>query len=237
MLVGVPLPNGWEVLQAARRGKSATGGFFSSGYLVRNTDGRQGFLKAMDYSAAFAQHIDTAAMLNSMTSAYLFERKVCEKCRDRQLRKVVHAIDTFTIQPVPNNWMSTVECLVFERADGDIRAHLDAQDRFDLVFVLRTLHHVATGLEQLHRVKIAHQDLKPSNVLVFGNEGSRKIGDLGRAWSEEHNAPHDACNYAGDRGYAPPELLYSDVSVDVGTRRFGCDAFHLFVGRCYRDGR
>lgn len=227
MLVGVPLPNGWQVMQPALRGPSATGGFFSSGYLVQNSDGRQGFLKAMDYSAAFQQPKHTAEILNSMTNSYLFERQVCEKCRDRQLRKVVHAVDAFTIQVDPNNLMSTVECLVFERADGDIRAYFDAQVSFDLAFVLRTLHHVATGLEQLHRVKIAHQDLKPSNVLVFANEGARKIGDLGRAWSEEHKAPHDDYDCAGDAGYAPPELLYKDVSADVRTRRFGCDAYHL----------
>src|SRR5204862_166519 len=102
----------------------------------------------------------------------------------------------------PNDAMSTVEYLIFEKADADIRAHLDAHADLDIAFALRALHHVAIGLKQLHSVNVAHQDVKPSNVLIFpGNES--KVGDLGRAWAGGMRAPHDdAKPCAGDRNYA-----------------------------------
>jgi serine/threonine protein kinase len=74
---------------------------------------------------------------------------------------------------------------------------------------------------------MAHQDLKPSNVLVFSKENGSKIGDFGRAWSQDFAAPHDTLPVAGDPGYAPLELLYKEVHTDVGMRRYGCDAYHL----------
>lgn len=228
MLTGMTLTNGWRVMAPAARSKTATGGHFSTGYLVEHPDGRRGFLKAMDYSAAFEPHVsNTAEMLNFMTSAYLFERQVCEACASNRLRRVVHAIDAFTFTAVPGDPLGRVECLIFERAEGDIRAHLDAAAAFDIAFAFRTLHNVAVGLEQLHRTGIAHQDLKPSNVLVFTEQGGAKVSDFGRAWSKDHPAPHDRMTVAGDRGYAPPELLYGDVAADAVRRRFGCDAYHL----------
>ena len=86
------------------------------------------------------------------------------------------------------------------------------------------MHHVATGLEQLHNIEIAHQDLKPSNVLLFPQDVT-KIGDLGRATSRGQDGPHDELKVAGDKGYAPPELLYGQVSADWTKRRLGCDAY------------
>ncbi len=163
-----------------------------------------------------------------MTNAYLFEKKVCEKCRDHSLKRVVHAIESSFVLIDPNNPFTKVEYLIFELAEGgDIRAHLDAQQNFDIAFVLRTLHHVATGLEELHRANIAHQDLKPSNVLVFNNSAGSKIADFGRAWAKDFRSPFDELPVAGQTGYAPPELLYGDVASQVSVRRFGCDAYHL----------
>jgi serine/threonine protein kinase len=199
MLAGMSLPHGWKAVKLAGRSKTATGGHFSTGYIAENFDGRQGFLKAMDFAGAFAPGVDTPAMLNFMTSAYLFERQVCEKCADRKLRRVVHAIDSFHIEVKPGDALSRVECLVFELAEGgDIRSHLDAMAAFDLAFAFRLLHDVAVGVEGLHKVDIAHQDLKPSNVLVFTRDTGAKISDLGRAWSKDHPAPHDDLDVAGD---------------------------------------
>jgi serine/threonine protein kinase len=180
----------------------------------------------MDYVAAFQQP-NTAEVLEAMTNAYLFEKKVCEKCNNHYLKRVVHAIESGYIQAEPTQPFSRVEYLIFELADGDIRAHLDAQKHFDVAFALRTLHHVATGLEQLHRAQIAHQDLKPSNVLTFGKGVGSKISDFGRAWSKDFRAPHDNYPIAGDQAYAPPELLFGDIATEVNKRRYGCDAYHL----------
>ena len=166
-LTGLTLDGGWTVTGLATRQRNATGGFFSVGYHVVHSDGREAFLKAMDYSAAVSSPVNMAVMLNALTEMYLFEKNLCLRCRDQQLRRVVHAIESGTIRLNPADPMSTVEYLIFEKADADIRAHLDAQAELDVAFALRALHHVAVGLNQLHGVSVAHQDLKPSNVLVF----------------------------------------------------------------------
>ncbi len=224
-LAGLTLPNGWQVLKRVEPSKSATGGFFSTGYIVQDAGGRKGFLKALDYTRAFRGK-RTAETLKEMTEIFLFEKSILEHCRARSLRRVVHAIDSGEVFPQPDNEFSKVEYLIFDLADGDVRSHLDAQAAFDLAFVLRAIHHVATGLEQIHRVDVAHQDLKPSNVLVFAKDGS-KISDLGRAWAKAIPAPHDDDDIAGDRGYAPPEFLYGVTLSDQRARRFGCDLYHL----------
>ena len=76
-------------------------------------------------------------------------------------------------------------------------------------------------------MEIAHQDLKPSNVLVYGPAAGSKICDLGRAWDQNHAGPHDHFAIAGDTGYAPIDVLYGETPVDGRARRFGCDLYHL----------
>ena len=56
---------------------------------------------------------------------------------------------------------STVQYIVFELADGDVRSVISAADDLDVAWAIRSLHHMAVGLAQLHRTGIAHQDVKP----------------------------------------------------------------------------
>ena len=66
--------------------------------------------------------------------------------------------------------------------------------------------------------------MKPSNVLHFPEEGE-KLADLGRAWHKSKFSPHDGLAFAGDLGYAPPELLYGYLDPDESDRRFGADFY------------
>ncbi|GAC1569763.1 MAG: hypothetical protein NVS3B3_24140 [Aquirhabdus sp.] len=89
------------------------------------------------------------------------------------------------------------------------------------------LHQSAVALVQLHGAEIAHQDLKPSNVLSFKENESFKVGDLGRSSSKKLRAPTDALPYPGDRSYAPPEYHYNDVPGTYIDQRLGSDAYLL----------
>jgi serine/threonine protein kinase len=121
-----------------------------------------------------------------------------------------------------------VQYLIFEFADeGDVRKYLDLSKRLDAAWALRSLHHIATGLRQLHSQDIAHQDLKPSNVLVFEGAKVSKVADLGRASARGESPPHDKAIVAGDPEYAPLELCYDHVLSDWNPRRLGCDAYLL----------
>jgi serine/threonine protein kinase len=123
--------------------------------------------------------------------------------------------------------IATVQYIIFELAEGDVRVQMDAAQGFDAAWALRTLHQIATGLRQLHGIGAAHQDLKPSNVLLFNGRTSSKVADLGRAAVRGQRPPHEDDVVAGDPAYAPPEVLYGEPPADWAARRMGCDAYHL----------
>lgn len=226
-LEGMTLPNGWTVTKRVVPSSTATGGNFGTGYIVKNSAGEQGYLKAMDYWKAFAGP-NTSQAINIMTDMYLFEKNICELCRDKKLKRVVRAIDHGTIQVNPKDHFSKVEYLIFELADGDIRGALDTHTALDLAFTLRALHQVAVGLHQLHSANVAHQDLKPSNVLMFGQAVGSKLGDLGRAWAQELSAPHDGMHVAGDPSYAPIDMLWRQPGGPLNAQtRYSNDMYHF----------
>jgi serine/threonine protein kinase len=94
-------------------------------------------------------------------------------------------------------------------------------------WIFRAIQNAAVGLTQLHSAKIAHQDMKPSNLLHFESQSIFKVGDVGRAIQEGIQVPHAEYGIAGDPIYAPPELLYGHFVPDWNTRRLGCDLFML----------
>lgn len=221
-LVGRRLGDRWTVQSRFRAGPGATGGNFSVNYLAEDDSGRQVFVKALDFSAAF-QSEDSTRVLQRMTEAFNFERDLLRQCGERRLRRIIRILADGTVEgttpPVPY--------LVFEHADqGDVRSFLASMQQVDVAFVFRSLHHVAVGLKQLHSIGVAHQDLKPSNVVVFETDGS-KIADLGRSSTKDREALHDHLTVAGDRTYCPPEQMYGYASLNWDRRRQATDLYHL----------
>lgn len=228
-LLGKDLANGWTVTEKLVAAPNSTGGHFSTAYRVRSSTGKLAFLKAMDYSRALADP-DPAMELQILTTAYNFERDLLKKCRSRRLSRVVTVLDDGRIEARVDDPSSVVQYLIFELADGDIRSIVQFDQRLDDAWILRTLHSVTTALTQLHSAGIAHQDLKPSNVLAFHQRSLRehfKLADLGRASDRIKVSPHDWRACAGDKTYAPLELLYGYTVGDWDTRRFGCDLYLL----------
>lgn len=223
-LAGKTLDGGWRVLEAVSFPSTRTGGVFSQSYMVESEDGTRAFLKALDYYEAFKTR-DPSVVLQAMTGAFNFERNLLVKCRDRHMDRVVRGITDGTIR-FDDTPSGVVQYLIFELAEGDIRTHLALAAQVELAWCLRCLHHIATGLKQLHSAGIAHQDLKPSNVLVFDNSDS-KVADLGCAAYFGHLGPNDDFPCAGDPSYAPPELQYGHIEPDWKARRLGCDIFLL----------
>jgi len=206
-LTNLELKDGWNVVSIVKSPPRSTGGHFSVGYLVKNNDGKIAYLKALDFSGAF-QAPDPARALQSMTEAYNFERDLLTRCKTRKLDRVVTPIADGTVTvPGPFGPLGAVCYLIFEHAKGDIRNEIAGLAEFDLAWCLRSLHQTAVGLKQLHSTGIAHQDLKPSNVLVFSESGA-KIADLGRASDSNLKSPVDDILIPGDVGYAPPEQFY-----------------------------
>lgn len=228
-LVGVELPGGWQVTERVAREIGDTGGFFSVNYRVVNADGRRGFCKVLNYYWILsAQSPDPVEPMAEATNLYRFERDLAHACA--HLSRVVTALDDGTIY-LDGFTYSTVSYIIFEAAERDIRGLLNTSDFLDVAVRLRSLHHLATAISQLHGQNIAHQDIKPSNLLVFSPdvEGKRhsKLGDLGRATKLGTPMAHDDYPIAGDGKYAPPEGLYGAVPEDFRARRFGSDLYQL----------
>jgi serine/threonine protein kinase len=126
--------------------------------------------------------------------------------------------------------------MVFELAAGDIRREMSFGEK-EASWKAYVLHQVAVALAQLHKTNIAHQDLKPSNVLGFPELRKYKLSDLGRSSSKSIAAPSDGLAFPGDMSYAPPEYFYGYIPADYHDRRYGSDGYllgsmisFLFVG-------
>lgn len=223
-LMGLTLSGGWKVVKPFERRQDASGGNCSHTYLVEK-DGKQAFLKAMDLSEALLVEEDTLDFIRALTDAYHHERQLLLHCRDRKMSKVVVAIDHGDVH-VPG--LSGVDAqafyLIFELADGDVREQVDLTKRFDTLWSLRALKDVCLGLWQVHRELIAHQDTKPSNVLLYRKEGFR-VSDFGRSSRQGRDVWYNEFPVAGDPIYAPPELLYRHTHPDFAARRIGCDLY------------
>ncbi|MEX0829925.1 MAG: protein kinase [Nitrospirales bacterium] len=224
-LQGKELRDGWMVTEMITRKPTSTGGKFSVGYKVQSKVGQEAFLKALDFSAAI-NCPDPARELQHMTEAYNFERDVLSKCKHKKLRRVMTPILDGSIIIDGFGIYSPVYYLIFDLAIGDIRDVITESNNFDLAWCLRSLHNAAVGIQQLHGIGIAHQDLKPSNIIVM-NANEQKIGDLGKASDKNLPSNNDFPPIPGDRSYAPPDLFYRDTGVDGFEKRFLADLYML----------
>jgi eukaryotic-like serine/threonine-protein kinase len=223
-LEGVDLPGGWKVIKKLEKNQTDTGGHFSSGYVVASAKGEEHFLKAIDFSSAMRDK-DPAKALQRLTAAFNLERSLLET--SKRLSHVVQMVTDGTVSVNGHNGQpETVQFLVMELADESLRNMAVVSQRLPMSLGFSALHNVALGLRQLHGQNVAHQDMKPSNALKF-KDGQFKVCDLGRSSVRGTVAPHDNYDVAGDRGYAPPELLFGHVDPDFVVRRWGCDAYLL----------
>ncbi|WP_344114253.1 protein kinase domain-containing protein [Kribbella alba] len=215
-----------------------TGGNFSVNYWVENEQGGRAFCKVLDLEWILKSRQRGSNLVDALTratQAYQFERDLARMCVS--MSRVITALDDGEVEIEGDYAFPTVSYIIFEAAGKDIRKLLNLGDELDVPLRLRALHHLATGINQLHTNKVAHQDVKPSNTLVFEPDftGNRvtKLGDLGRATVHGRPAEHDNLLIAGDRTYAPPEALYGKPMEGIGPRRFAVDLYQLGSMICY----
>lgn len=224
----------WVIISRHKKPPEHTGGNFSQGYLVKDYyTGHKAYMKVLSYQDLFATaEGNTTELIEQISKHYNFEKNMLKLARERRLDRVVTAIDSGEYKPdggIPYPF------LVFELADGDLRAQLaDAQP--PVVFTLSILHHVAVAIAQLHKsLGVLHHDIKPSNVLVFQEVGG-KLADLGRVLDKKGTSPFSHFEFAGDRIYAPPEIIYAETGISWDQKRaidlyqLGSLASYLFTG-------
>lgn len=221
--------SGWIVKDKIST-KLGSGGNFCSRYEAESPTGQVGFLKAMDLSVALDGDLRN---LQALINQYVFEQDILFFCKGRKMSKVVTPLDAGTLE-VPNfaRPLNQVYYVIFENADGDLRqAHLQNTNK-SWLSAFKALHHVAIGGNQLHMAEIAHQDIKPSNILVFKNSGA-KISDLGRVTDSAGTSPFTGMQFTGDRSYAPIEVAFGMYPKDFKDRYYadihmiGSLAYHI----------
>jgi serine/threonine protein kinase len=236
-LKGLNLEGGWHVDERLKKSKG-TGGYSSVSYHVSNKTGVRAFLKALDFSKAFEDE-DPAKRMHELTSAYEHERNLLRQCKERKLEHVVLPLADGTAK-VSDIYkpLDKVPYLILQMAKGSIRDEVDQwkefNKKFDMAWALRSLHHSAIGVKELHDMHIVHQDIKPSNVLVFPVEGS-KLTDLGSASQVGNPSHNDKKVLPGDSSYAVPEQWYGWGASDFDNKylvdlyRLGSLIFFFFA--------
>lgn len=239
-LVGKTIDQGWVVTQMISKpgqpAPNSSGGTFSVTYLCER-EGEHAFLKVFDIFSAM-QSDNPMEKMGEVTQAYAHESRLIDICTNAGLSRVVKGILKHESQENDPSYpyMRMPLCyLLFEKADGgDIRSLIGRNGSLETVANLELLHQVAVGLQQLHTIRISHQDLKPSNVVIFEQkQPGAKVADLGRASHRDYPAPHDSYPIAGDGLYAPPEQLYHYVAPEWIDRREACDLYQLGSLLCF----
>ncbi len=222
-LIGMKTISGWTITEKVTFAPDHTGGYFSECFYVEK-DNVKSFLKLLDIS----NFTDIGKLLQGL-SEFKYETQLVQVSTEKRLSRVVRLVESGELEVDPNNAVPVlrkVPYLIFERGQGDIRSTVDVSKSVSDKWRFCILHRATSGLLQLHQANIAHQDLKPSNVLLFSNE-QLKIGDLGRSTQRGNNAPHDSLQIAGALSYAPFELQYSYLLPDWVQRRLATDVFHV----------
>lgn len=229
------LSDGWKVTQLLSAAPGGTGGNFSVSYLVERDKptAEAAFLKALDLT--FVMTMSGGSLVDRLghaIAAYRHERDIVLDCAGARMSNVVRAlaageiaVDLALLDPA-FHLFADVPYLIFEQALGDVRTAIDRNlVTFDAAWSLRMLHGAANGIRQMHVAEMAHQDMKPSNLMAFPNVG--KVGDLGRSSPAGGGGLYDGVPIAGDATYAPPELHYRELHTDDRVRRRAADLYQV----------
>ena len=224
-LGGLELEGGWKVGNVVSNTPDDTGGNFSICYEVSNRDGQLAFLKALDLNAATSTE-NPVSELHNLTDSFLNEKNLLQICRS--MSRVVTALHFGEVKVENSVWgeFQVVPYIIFELAENSVRSMICNYERPPFKWIVRCLHQAAVGMNQLHSKQISHQDFKPSNALIFQNEGL-KLADLGRSVGQSQNVLHESEDWPGDWSYAPPELAYGYVDTEFNVRRLSSDIYLL----------
>ena len=222
-VVGTTINGRWRVLRPRSGPPLATGGQFSECFYAKGQDGKAVFIKFLDIRLVAAAS-DPLADLQLRLERFNYERGIALRCAERRLSRVSHAIDHGFFDCVDTG--TQYPFLVFDQADGDLREQVERSRALPAWVCFGVLHNVAAAIRQLHGIDVAHQDIKPSNVLEHGADG-HKLADFGSAHDRRVPRPGPLLRIAGDPTYAPPEQLFNYAVDDWSSRRLMADVYHL----------
>lgn len=226
-LVGLTIAGRWRLDEKFHVGKQESGGNFGVGYTATDLqDGATRFVKVVDFRSRLS-NMSQLRQLLEMAEFEVIMHKACMRM-SKVVRMVGHGQLAFKTpaSPDPYNYL----CLVLERGDGDIKSHVDFRPDRSPYWKFWVLREVALAIVQMERAQLAHNDIKPSNVIRFPSDGAShniKLGDVGRAVTKSGTGPFDGYAWAGDPRHKPLEALYGWEEPEWQNRRTAADAYML----------
>jgi len=232
-LAGVTIAGRWRLEEKFHVGQQESGGNFGVGYKATDLqDNMPRFVKVVDFRSRL-QHRSQLRQLLEMAEFEVIMHKACVRM-SKVVRMVGHGDLAF--QTPGNTDAYNYLCLVLERGDGDIKSHVDFRPDRSPYWKLWVLREVALAIVQMERAQLAHNDIKPSNVIRFPSNGAAhniKLGDVGRAVTKAGAGPFDDYRWAGDPRHKPLETLYGWNEPEWQNRRTAADAYMLGNLACF----
>jgi len=230
-LLGLTLASGWTLVERIDPTQDSTGGSFGVGYKATK-ENQIAFVKAIDFVDALKAQ-DPVAALFKLTAIASFEKDVLAYCAARGMSKILRYIGhEYVSAGGSSDPLSRVSCLIMEAGEDDLRRLVNTNGRESCAWNLQVMRDVSQAITQLHLGGIAHQDIKPSNVISVKEKNlkgtqSMKVGDLGRVVRKDQIGPFDLHIWPGDSRYCPPERWYGFVPAGWGDAREASDAYML----------
>lgn len=132
-------------------------------------------------------------------------------------------------QVVPSAHKSCLYYLMTWHAGATLQTRLDAGQHFPVAEVVRLGLALLKAIAVLHRLDIAHRDIKPDNIHL-GQDGILRLLDLGVAISLGERKAGEVMGRAGTPSYMAPEL-YAGADAETGFDLYaaGVTLYHLLT--------
>lgn len=108
------------------------------------------------------------------------------------------------------------------------------EDKITIGGLVELLMQVADGIDEIHRHRVIHRDIKPQNVMVHASNRVAKVSDLGVAMgNREGTAANTKTQSCGTPAYmAPEQIIGTSFGNAVDIYSFAVMIYHLLT-KCY----
>jgi len=174
VLVGYTLENTWKIQAYREEVASGIIRIPTLAFEATDSNNRKALVKVLDLRVN-DDAPDELKDLEMRLKVFNYQRELIERLAREKLHGVVRGLHAGSI-PFPGAPLGRVYYLIFEWSDDDLRSQVTLHERFDVGYALRVLHQAATGLHELHFRQIAHQSVRPANVVFLADRvlGRRK---------------------------------------------------------------